>query len=65
LCLLLQQALQAGEVGAPAVTSAQNNLIEVRDSYLAALREQVDAIAMLERATGGLVTVAPDTATNR
>ncbi|MEX1197594.1 MAG: TolC family protein [Pseudohongiellaceae bacterium] len=60
---LLQQALQAGEVGAPAVTSAQNNLIQVRDSYLAALREQVDATAMLERATGGLVTVVPDTTT--
>lgn len=54
---LLQTALEAGEVGAPAVTSAQNNLIEVRDSYLAALREQVEAAASLERATGGLVRV--------
>lgn len=59
---LLQQSFQAGKVGAPAITTAQDNLIAVRRSYLAALREFVDAIAALERASGGLVTVTASTA---
>ncbi len=55
---LLQQAFDAGEVGAPAITSAQDNLMAVRRSYLQALRELIDAVTALERATGGLVTVS-------
>lgn len=54
---LVQQAFRAGKVGAPAVTSAQDNLIAVRRSYLAALNDLVVAVTDLERASGGLIQV--------
>lgn len=58
---LVQQAFRAGKVGAPAVTSTQDNLIAVRRSYLTALHDLVVAVTDLERASGGLiqVTTAP------
>lgn len=55
---LVQQAFRAGKVGAPAVTSAQDNLIAVRGSYLAALKDLVVAVTDLERASGGLIQVS-------
>ncbi|MGN8200233.1 TolC family protein [Salinisphaera sp. RV14] len=55
---LTRRAFQAGEVGAPAITTAQNNLIAVRTEYLSALDALIDAMTDLERATGGLIAVS-------
>ena len=59
---LTKRAFQAGEVGAPAITAAQNNLISVRAEYLSALEGLINATTDLERATGGLIAVAADNA---
>lgn len=55
---LTRRSFAAGKVGAPAITSAQNNLIDVRRDYLDALTGLITAGADLERATGGLVVMA-------
>lgn len=55
---LTQRAFQAGEVGAPAITTAQNNLISVRTEYLSALDALINATTDLERATGGLIAIS-------
>ena len=54
---LTQRAFQAGELGAPALTAAQDTLINTRRDYLDALRELVATGTELERATGGLVAL--------
>ncbi|WP_353215112.1 TolC family protein [Salinisphaera hydrothermalis] len=54
---LTKRAFQAGEVGAPAITTAQNNLIAVRREYLSALDALIGAATDLERATGGLIAI--------
>ncbi|WP_423824068.1 TolC family protein [Salinisphaera sp. SPP-AMP-43] len=54
---LTRRAFQAGEVGAPAITTAQNNLIAVRHEYLSALDALIGAASDLERATGGLIAI--------
>lgn len=54
---LIRKAFQAGKVGAPAITTAQNNLLDVRDERLSALRALVRAATDLERATGGLLVM--------
>ena len=59
---LTKRAFQAGEVGAPAITAAQNNLISVRAEYLSALDGLINATTDLERATGGLIAITPDSA---
>ncbi|MFA9460272.1 TolC family protein [Thiohalorhabdus sp. Cl-TMA] len=56
---LVQRALKAGNVGAPAVTTARDNLLNVRRDYLDALRSLVEAGTTLERATGGLIALGP------
>ena len=61
---LTQQSYAAGQVGAPAITAAQNNLFAIRRDYLDALDALVTAGTDLERATGGLV-VMNNTATGR
>lgn len=55
---LTRIAFQAGKVGAPAITSAQDNLLDVRRTYLNALDELITAGTALERATGGLIRMA-------
>lgn len=52
---LAQEAFRAGKVGAPALTTAQDSLLNVRDEYLEALRDLITAGVDLERVTGGLV----------
>ncbi|MEQ8990277.1 MAG: TolC family protein [Pseudomonadales bacterium] len=62
---LVQEAFAAGKVGAPAITSAQDNLISVRRSYLDVLSALIRAVTDLESATGGLITLeANETAEN-
>ncbi|MEC9482670.1 MAG: TolC family protein, partial [Halomonas sp.] len=60
---LTRRAVQAGQLGAPAITTAQNNLMEVRRKYLAALDDLIAAGAALERSTGGLLRLAPTSST--
>lgn len=55
---LTQRSFAAGQVGAPAITTAQNNLIDVRREYLDALDALITAGTDLERATGGLVVMS-------
>lgn len=55
---LTRRSFAAGKVGAPAITTAQNNLIDVRRDYLDALDALIAAGTGLERATGGLVVMA-------
>lgn len=59
---LTERAFQAGEVGAPAITTAQNNLIAVRTEYISAQNALINATADLERATGGLIAIGADNA---
>ncbi|MDT0617455.1 TolC family protein [Salinisphaera sp. P385] len=54
---LTQRAFEAGELGAPALTAAQDTLINTRRDYLDALDALVAAGTDLERATGGLVVM--------
>lgn len=54
---LTRTAYQAGKVGAPAITAAQDNLLNVRRTYLNALDELITAATALERATGGLIHI--------
>lgn len=55
---LVQEAFRAGEVGASELATAQNNLLDVRDEYLQALRDLITAGVELERVTAGVVTLA-------
>ncbi|MDZ7662993.1 TolC family protein [Thiohalophilus sp.] len=52
---LTRVAFSEGKVGAPAITTAQDNLLNVRRTYLDALDELISAATALERATGGLI----------
>ena len=52
---LAMQAFEAGELDAPALTTIQTDLINIRREYLEALTNLVDAGTGLERATGGLL----------
>lgn len=52
---LLKEALRNGEVGASAITTAQNTLLDVRNDYIEALESLVEAVTKLERATGGMI----------
>lgn len=54
---LTRRSFAAGQVAAPAITTAQNNLIAVRQDYLDALRALISAGTDLERATGGLLVM--------
>ncbi|GAB3686500.1 TolC family protein [Salinisphaera aquimarina] len=54
---LTRRSFAAGQVAAPAITTAQNNLIAVRQDYLDALDALIAAGTDLERATGGLVVM--------
>ncbi|MES1927238.1 outer membrane efflux protein [Salinisphaera sp. T31B1] len=54
---LTRRSFAAGQVAAPAITTAQNNLIAVRQDYLNALSALIAAGTDLERATGGLVVM--------
>ncbi|NNC24176.1 TolC family protein [Salinisphaera sp. USBA-960] len=54
---LTQRAIEAGELGAPALTTAQDTLINTRREYLEALEALVTAGSDLERATGGLLVM--------
>jgi len=61
---LTRRSFAAGQVAVSAITTAQNNLIAVRQDYLDALRSLISAGTDLERATGGLVVMqAANTAT--
>jgi cobalt-zinc-cadmium efflux system outer membrane protein len=55
---LTRAAFEAGKVGAPAIATAQDNLLRVRRSHLEALSELIAAATALEQATGGLVRMA-------
>ncbi|MCO6442229.1 MAG: TolC family protein [Nitrococcus mobilis] len=55
---LTRIAFQAGKLGAPAITAAEDNLLNVRRTYLDALNELIIAGTALERATGGLIHMA-------
>ncbi len=54
---LVQRAVAAGKFAAPALTSAQDNYLSVRETYLDALRALAAAGSALERTTGGLVAL--------
>ena len=54
---LTQKAYEAGELGSPALTAAQDTLINTRNDYLSALDALVASATDLERATGGLVVM--------
>lgn len=51
---LTQEAFKAGQVGSPALSAVQETLLSVREEYLRALRDLIEAGTDLERATGGL-----------
>ena len=55
---LTMQAFEAGELDAPALTTAQSVLVTTRDEYLRALNNLVRAGTDLERATGGLLIMS-------
>ncbi len=61
--VLTRGSVDAGQLGAPAITTAQNNLMEVRRQYLTALDDLIAAGAALERSTGGLLRLAPTSST--
>ncbi|MDG4868542.1 TolC family protein [Guyparkeria sp. 1SP6A2] len=61
--VLTRGSVDAGQLGAPAITTAQNNLMEVRRQYLTALDDLISAGAALERSTGGLLRLAPTSST--
>jgi len=54
---LTQKAFEAGKLGAPALTAAQDTLINTRNDYLGALDALVASGTDLERATGGLIVM--------
>ncbi|MBK80011.1 MAG: hypothetical protein CMQ43_03740 [Gammaproteobacteria bacterium] len=54
---LTREGFEAGKVGSPAITTAQDNLINVRRSYLDALGALILSVTDLERATGGLIVL--------
>ncbi len=54
---LTQIAYEAGELGAPALTAAQDTLINTRRDYLDALDALVASATDLERTTGGLIVM--------
>ncbi|MAA75155.1 MAG: hypothetical protein CMN28_10650 [Salinisphaeraceae bacterium] len=54
---LTQIAYEAGELGAPALTAAQDTLINTRRDYIDALDALVASGTDLERATGGLLVM--------
>lgn len=54
---LTQKAFEAGKLGSPALTAAQDTLINTRNDYLNALDALVASATDLERATGGLVVM--------
>ena len=54
---LTQRGYEAGEFGSPALTAAQDTLINTRRDYLDALDALVTAGTDLERATGGLIVL--------
>lgn len=60
---MTRRAVKAGQLGAPAITTAQNNLMEVRRQYLTALDDLIAAGVDLERSTGGLLRLAPSAST--
>ena len=57
---LAMQAFEAGELDAPALTSTQTDLINIRREYLDALNDLVEAGTGLESATGGLLFMSSD-----
>lgn len=62
---LTRKAFEAGRLGISDLTTMQNDLLDVRQSYLSALRDLISAGSALERATGGLVAMrAGNTATD-
>lgn len=54
---LTRHAFEAGELGAPALATARDTLINTRRDYLDALEALVTAGSDLERATGGLIVM--------
>lgn len=54
---LTRRSFSAGKVGAPAISTAQTQLIDVRRDYIDALTRLVAAGTELERATGGLLAM--------
>ena len=54
---LTRKAFEAGRLGISALTTMQNDLLDVRQSYLSALRDMISAGSALERATGGLIAI--------
>ena len=54
---LTQKAFEAGKLGAPALTAAQDTLINTRNDYLGALDALVASGTDLERTTGGLIVM--------
>lgn len=54
---LTEKAFEAGELGAPSLTTAQDTLINTRNDYLNALDALVASATDLERATGGLIVM--------
>ena len=55
---LMQKALRAGKVGASDVLAAQDNLLSVRQEYVQAQNDYIDAVRALEVSTGGALSMS-------
>lgn len=55
---LMQKALRAGKVGASDVLAAQDNLLAVRQEYVQAQNDYIDAVRALEISTGGALSMS-------
>ena len=55
---LMQKALRAGKVGASDVLAAQDNLLSVRQEYVQAQNDYIDAVRALEISTGGALSMS-------
>jgi cobalt-zinc-cadmium efflux system outer membrane protein len=55
---LMQKAFRAGKVGASDVLAAQDNLLSVRQEYVQAQNDYIDAVRALEISTGGALSMS-------
>ena len=54
----MQKAFRAGKVGASDVLAAQDNLLSVRQEYVQAQNDYIDAVRALEISTGGALSMS-------
>jgi len=55
---LMQKAFRAGKADASDVLAAQDNLLAVRQEYIQAQKDYIDAVRALEISTGGALSMS-------